>query len=214
MDICSICQEIPFLRLPFEEEPAYPHHQSVPQLIASSASCSLCRLILHAINDLQDDVLKGKAYPPGLPLNYLEAGSEYGDRVNHDRYRITQKRTGILAKDKIEQEITYSSKLLHRFQETLGKDGVVGRAFPFELFQSQQQGIGATMRPWIYGNWWAFPHPKSPFQLIGFGVRLGRGPHIHDALGNESGRIYFRGSSFRLFTERSRIRARLNIQPS
>jgi len=75
-----------------------------------------------------------------------------------------------LAKGEIEQEITYSSKLLHRFEETLGKHRVVGRSFPFERFQSQQQGIGATVRPWIYGNWWAFPHAKSPFQLIGFGV--------------------------------------------
>lgn len=58
-----------------------------------------------------------------------------------------------------------------------------------------------SIRPWLFGSWWTLGTPQSPLQLIGFGVRLGTGPKIEDAVGNSGDRLCLRGTSFRFRTE-------------
>ncbi|KAF2192480.1 hypothetical protein K469DRAFT_694572 [Zopfia rhizophila CBS 207.26] len=53
--VCDNCAAIPFHKLPFEEDPGYPHQQSIPDLIDSSETRGLCNLILMAVEDAQKD---------------------------------------------------------------------------------------------------------------------------------------------------------------
>lgn len=68
-----------------------------------------------------------------------------------------------------------------------------------QLPQRYKGGIstqGTQIRPWLFGNWWRTS--EAPFQLVGFGVRLGSGPHLKDALGNQKKKLHLRGTPFRL----------------
>ncbi|KAL4897583.1 heterokaryon incompatibility protein-domain-containing protein [Aspergillus ambiguus] len=50
-----------------------------------------------------------------------------------------------------------------------------------------------TVRPWLFGNWWASNEGVGPLQLVGLGVRLSRTPLIEDAEGNGE-EIYYPGT--------------------
>jgi hypothetical protein len=69
----------------------------------------------------------------------------------------------------------------------------------------------ASIRPWIFGNWWKTRDSCATLQLIGLGVRLSRTPNIEDAEGNgkeihyENGNtrvnLYYHGTFLRIRTE-------------
>src|SRR5436190_8401525 len=54
--ICDTCENIPFHRLPSEEDHGYPHKIINPDLIKSASTCRLCNLILDAVHDLEMNI--------------------------------------------------------------------------------------------------------------------------------------------------------------
>lgn len=175
MEICAECRKIQFEELPFEDEPAITHLPNLRALRSSAESCCLCKAI------------------------YLSA-SELGARIHHSRTGEGSEPGG---------QVVYSltGDSMHvREMGYYGEDddglyggsdtGYAGPVYrdPVEIFPDP--GI----RPWLFGNWWR-TSKDSPRQLVGLGVRLGVGPNLEDAVGNEPATFQLRGSSFRIRTE-------------
>jgi hypothetical protein len=56
VDICDLCNSIPFEQLQSEEDSSYPHQPSLAALQSSAEKCRLCKMILAAVDEVQKSV--------------------------------------------------------------------------------------------------------------------------------------------------------------
>ena len=198
--ICDTCRAIPFDRLPFEEDPGYPHKRSVQGLRDSAKTCKLCCLILDGVKDARKDFQKStfetiKHIGPISPDNaaftyqYHREGSRFGVRVSVST-----------SSGKMFSKIVLRSPKLHRFNETVNHAKQGDRVLARDDICERESRGDSTVRPWLYGNWWTLGHQNShQNQLIGFGVRLSRNPKVHN---DEDGEYtVYRGSDIRIIAE-------------
>lgn len=69
--VCDVCQTIPFDILPTENDAALPHH-TWQELQSSAASCSLCRVVLWAVEKLRAVIITEVGHGQGS--QYLWGG--------------------------------------------------------------------------------------------------------------------------------------------
>jgi hypothetical protein len=172
--VCDFCKAIPFHELPSENEPGFPHQPSFRALKTSANNCSLCSLILMAANDCRKRI------------NSNDSGEW--------REFFSKK----LPSGKSVSEVTIMGAYAPGLGMRSGRPGVAPTPkeppFPFK--------DDASVRPWLYGNWWALDaNPNVGSQLIGMGVRLGTGPEPEAAEGNTKDQVLYRGSQLRLRTD-------------
>jgi len=198
LDICDLCNSIPFEQLPSEEDPGYPHQPSLAALEISAAKCLLCKMILEAVDEVRKSI-----------------DSEMR-KVQESRYIMTypkDKRTGV-------RRTVYLGEAVPR--NTFGTPEVRQRSediWPHLLLERLSQHAkypGDVLRPWLFGNWWVLDgHLDEGFgqtrQLIGIGVRLGKTPPIHNAEGNSKEEVIYRGSGLRIRTDDGKLTLPLHI---
>jgi hypothetical protein len=181
MNICDICRAIPFHELPSEDEPGLPHQSSFQDLKVSADDCALCSLILTAANQSREHI------------NDMYTESEIGE---WQEFNSTGRE---LPSGRSVSVVTILGAWVHGgavgVARTKGARSTQNKpGFPFKDDNS--------VRPWLYGNWWASDtNPSVASQLIGLGVRLGTGPEIEAAEGNTEDEVWCRGSQLRLRTD-------------
>lgn len=193
MNICTVCQTIPFDQLPSEEQLALPHHDSLQSLITSAAeeggNCSLCLLIALAVGDLCATLKHERD----------------GNRDALPENAICFMRGVTLPSGKspmLKAEMGKYNAPGHGISCTGDGPAYRGPMYfsPLEMFPAERY---PGLRPWIFGNWWRTEGPGGPPQLIGLGVRLSTTANIEDAVGNTDKCVALRGSLIRIRTKES-----------
>lgn len=181
--VCDVCKAIPFHNLPSEEEPGFPHQSSLLLLKASALSCPLCFLILNATQEVRKSIKS--------------------QHSNDDEGRLPEWREFV-------SNTSLSGKAIS--QVTSLGSFAPGTAMITETKSPREERPGsnkpgfvfkddASVRPWLYGNWWEMENSDSPLQLLGLGARLGVNPGIHEGEGNTSDQVWLRGSHLRIRTD-------------
>lgn len=165
---CDYCAAIEFDKLPSEEEPGLPHQPTYASLKKSAERCALCTLLCDAIIEVRKS---------------LEA-----------RYRLSTRGGGTTYDPEV--LLPDGKKVMGHFQMGGSIPGVTDGAFPNQPEPGLRDLDLATaefafaddesVRPWLFGNWWQPRSGSGPLQLIGLGVRLGKGPNLLEAEGNHS----------------------------
>ncbi|RFU27144.1 hypothetical protein B7463_g9194, partial [Scytalidium lignicola] len=198
--LCNTCTAIPFDKLPHEEDPAYPHKQSLSDLEESSKVCKLCELILSAIEDAQEDFdFENYDIADTIKLEKYNYDKVYAtDRLASKKFAVYQ----ILARvPGVEISlITLRSHSKHSGAETeIGFSGPPAPSNELVLRTEMQKDL--SNRVWLYGNWWTLLGANQysyPLQLIGFGARLTRNPRMRISNASRERRnILYRGSDIR-----------------
>lgn len=202
--ICEVCAAIPFDKLPFEEDSALPHHESLTDLITSSGTCQICNLVLRALEDAQKD-FRLETFDE-QPYRIIDLEDTDGKKWTYSN-RLTEKKFGInqivqTVSGKVLNHIILRSPAKHRFVATINERDGEYEGQP-KLWEKWHRLDDSAVRPWLYGNWWVLRGPKPcPYQLIGFGVRLSRMPHFQASpTSNVAGCVIYRGSDIRILTE-------------
>jgi hypothetical protein len=193
--ICKYCQAVPFLKLPSEDEPGFPHRPSLASLKASAATCPLCFLLLNSVYLVRDNIENDQRRESKTEACWLE-------------YFTTKKPSG-----KNVMEVTSMGAYNPGsccMATTLGLE---------ETMLSTSEGYNFAsddvVAPYLYGNWWKVDKWKrgdgKQLQLLGIGVRLATSPDVLDAEGNHRDRvdqdgkeedyIRYRGSYLRIRTD-------------
>jgi hypothetical protein len=135
--------------LSWEEEDAIPHHPSLDALSDSAKDCPNCRLIFFAIGCTIPN-LEGMVSFKGdveLPSGHKAKTKSYESNIN--RFGVFRAmENGAMVSSSGNEEPDLRSPVF------------IG---PLEQFQK-----GSNIQPWLFGNWWKFPMPGWPPQLIGF----------------------------------------------
>lgn len=160
--------------------------------------------MLDVVRDAFDSIAEEKTKRIGLVLTYTPSPTKckytYLDRYGHSKFGIVQ--TVSEGPSGMTSKLFYRSQASHGLVETILETARDFRPISHELYVSKQNTRGPIIRPWLYGNWWLLNNvPGGPHQLIGFGVRVGCGPRIEDAIGNTSQISFYRGSGVRIFTD-------------
>ncbi|MBE3109015.1 MAG: hypothetical protein IMZ46_00660 [Acidobacteria bacterium] len=161
---CAYCLAIEFDKLPSEEEAGAPHQPSYAALKRSAETCALCTLLCDAIVEVRQS---------------LDARNRQGSRGG-----ATEWQPEVIVPD--------GTKVMGHFQMGGYRTGDPDGAFPTkpEPLDMARPGFAfpddESVRPWLFGNWWKTRGGSGPLQLVGLGVRLGRGPHLLEAEGNHS----------------------------
>jgi hypothetical protein len=176
MNSCRYCLDLPFDRLPSENEDALPHQPSLADLALSAKTCTVCRLINNAVENLQDRIATGRP-----TQSFTLPGRDHKD--------ITTKTC------RPPKQVEFQLK-----EESQNRKPLFPHGLP------EQVEKAGPIRPWLYGNWWIVNGDEENLKLLGMGVRIGRGPSPFEAEGEEKwGEVSFRGSSLRLQTTASKI---------
>ena len=176
---CDICKNLPWEKeLPFEGEDGMPHHSNLVDLAESAENCPLCFLIMWAL---------------GCSLANQGGMTRYGNMTlpsgRHVRTSTMQSiYSGLGTMAKGGAMIEYR-RVEADIAEFLLRD-------PFDSVSDP-----TAVRPWLFGNWWRSPLGVEEAQLIGLGVRLGKGPALDEAVNNEGDTMYLSGSFIRVRTD-------------
>src|SRR5579871_2278681 len=77
--LCTICRNIPYSKLPSEDEPGHPHQPSLQALADSARKCQLCSFIQDAVNELKKTLEdEKKNNPPRWSIQYSPSDEETG----------------------------------------------------------------------------------------------------------------------------------------
>jgi hypothetical protein len=191
--LCTICEKIPYSKLPSEDEAAYPHQPSLEALSASARQCQLCKLILGIVDELRksfEDEKSGRG--AGRFIDYHPTNKATGIATQVFMGATPNSRTCNLSSSSEQEEKGPASSATNRkdTQSTLSK-----------ITHRETESYG-VVRPWIFGNWWILHEEKGvavpQYQLIGIGVRIGKTPYIEDAEGNDKTTVKHRGSQLRM----------------
>jgi hypothetical protein len=161
---CDYCEAIEFDKLPGEEEAAMPHQPSYAALKESAERCALCTLLCDAIIEYRRS---------------LDARNRKSTRGGATEYHP-------------EVIVPNGTKVMGHFQMGGYRPGDTESAFPTEPKPADPAMPGfafaddRSVRPYLFGNWWKPRGGSGPLQLIGLGVRLGKGPNLLEAEGNHS----------------------------
>lgn len=161
---CDYCNAIEFDKLPGEEEAAIPHHASYAALKRSAERCALCTLLCDAVVEYRQS---------------LDARNRQSGRGGATEYHP-------------EIIVPNGTKVMGHFQMGGYQAGDTESAFPTEPNAADPALPGfafaddESVRPYLFGNWWQSRGGSGPLQLIGLGVRLGKGPNLLEAEGNHS----------------------------
>ncbi len=161
---CDYCNAIEFDKLPGEEEAAIPHQPSYAALKKSAETCALCTLLCDAIIEFRKS---------------LDARNRRGTRGG-----ATQYQPEVIVPD--------GTEVMGHFLMGGYRPGDTESAFPTrpDAIDTAMPGFAfaddESVRPWLFGNWWRSRGGSGPLQLIGLGVRLGKGPELLEAEGNHS----------------------------
>ncbi|OAP60541.1 hypothetical protein AYL99_05543 [Fonsecaea erecta] len=184
--LCDVCDKIPFADLPSEEQDAIPHHPSLDALQASYQSCDICTLIWWAAGCSLVDVggmvafRPGVKYPSGRKIMTRETEGNYSPLAG-----LRALENGASMFDTSGPEPDFREPVFVNPRERFPKDDESSR----------------KIRPWLFGSWYKSPFTNKPLQLIGLGVRLGTGPSIEEAVGNNDKDVRIRGTFIRIRTD-------------
>jgi len=155
--LCNICKNIPYSKLPSEDELAYPHQPSLQALAISAQSCKFCKFIQDAVNELKktfEDEKKGETV--GRFILFKSTDTE--TRITTEKYFGPALPWNLPTGQWAKITVSSSSSVEERYD---------------------------VIRPWIFGNWWVLDKAgagsQPANQLIGIGVRIGKNPNITDA---------------------------------
>jgi hypothetical protein len=193
LTLCTFCKNIPYSKLPSEDEAAHPHQPSLQALSASARQCLLCKSILDVVNELRKTFEDEKS-----------GGGSHGWVT----FNSTDKETGVAT------HVILGAVAPSRFREPFGTSKSEERgssSFPTngkdtqftlsKMFHKKSEPHD-VVRPWIFGNWWILHEEKvgavPRYQLIGIGVRIAKTPYIGDAEGNDKTTVKHRGSQLRM----------------
>lgn len=172
--VCQYCEEIPFAKLPSEDEPGITHQPSLKALKISAQECALCSLILEAALETRKLI---DAKHKGISVDVTK---EYDPRNDLPDGRQTMSHFQLGGSMPSSNGYAQPSPLPTAFKPS----------FPFS--------DDASVRPWLFGNWWKSTkttHANAPLQLMGLGVRLSQSPNIEDAEGNGEKIVYSEGNT-------------------
>ncbi|EHK25914.1 uncharacterized protein TRIVIDRAFT_79618 [Trichoderma virens Gv29-8] len=212
--ICATCKSIPFDRLPSEEEPAYPHHESLANLEASARRCRLCQLLHHSIKDLQaciDDETSEGVFAADAAVSAAAEENNY-ERASVCFLQDTQRWQSlrVFADGKLE-----ATDLGKRLMENPGTLELAKYGISTAPPTKEASPAHDKARPWLYGNWYLLAQPESrlldatfKLQLVGIGVRISKLPFMHDCKTYGRRATHLRGSSLRVFTDEADPAAR------
>jgi hypothetical protein len=192
--ICAVCRNIPFAKLPAEDEPAYPHQPSLEALAASAAQCQLCGFIQEAIAQLRTEIdnERNKRQAPRFTM-----------------FSSADKDTGL------QSQLFFGPALPADLSgaSQLGTGGALGgnpnasksgRPMSKLFGRKEKEPRYEVVRPWLYGSWWTLNKvnggSQPAYKLIGVGVRVAKTPNITDAEGNDGKLVKLRGTQFRIRT--------------
>jgi hypothetical protein len=202
--LCNICLKVPWDNLPMEDGLAcYPHHRSRDALERSAKNCPGCKIILRAaIANWRDS-------------RAIRGGKGYWRRFEKINY-ITEGSSG--------QDIMYMKEYGSCMPAKFGKGGVFAPTGSFDedgehvwreslpaLEALELESSTASMRVWLYGNWWSDPNEPlgkgkhSDLRLVGIGARFGRSPSIQDAINNKPNDMHIRGSAVGVCTNDGKL---------
>ena len=209
--LCTFCKNIPYSKLPSEDEAAHPHQPSFQALFVSASQCQLCKLILDVVNELRKTIEDEKSgggthrfilfNPPdettGIATQViLGAAAPSKTRKSSG----TSNPQGKGSSSSSTNEKATQSTLSKIFHKKAGRQDVAPRRLS-GLFHRKSEPYD-VVRPWIFGNWWILHEEKvgtaPQYQLIGIGVRIGKTPYIGDAEGNDKTTVKHRGSQLRM----------------
>ena len=187
MGNCDFCESIPFDKLPSEEEDALPHQLSLDALEASSESCSICKLILWAA---------GCSLAPSCGMIGFHPNVKYpsGRKIMTEVTESNYDKFGFMRGLENGAAITDTSNAKPDLRE------------PMCLKLRSYLPERANIRPWLFGNWYRSPFEDRSPRLVGLGVRLGTGPSIEDAEGNNEKKVRINGTYLRIRTDDSMYR--------
>jgi hypothetical protein len=185
VDICDLCDSIPFEQLPSEEDSGYPHQPSLAALQSSAEKCRLCKMILAAVDGVQKSVDNER--------RKVEVDGFLMVSPKKDSRGASQSTIFGNTPPPLDNRVQPSeAQMLHDMHSRL----------QVERLSQHTRYPGDVLRPWLFGNWWVVEHATEGIQqtrqLIGVGVRLGKTPQIHDAEGNSKEKVVYRGSGLRI----------------
>ena len=187
-ELCTVCSQTPFHKLPSEDEDAYPHHLTLDALKKSGDSCALCALL------------------------YWAAGCTFGERGGMVAWQNIQLSSGAQVSARSSESLYY--KGMRAFENgavTVDFSApVVDYRPPIQVDLSvafpngtvMKDGEAKQLRPWLFGNWYKSPFGNNEQSLmIGLGIRLGTSGKIEDTVDRCEDSINLRGSYLRFRTD-------------
>jgi hypothetical protein len=182
MDICSICKSIKFEELPHEEDDAVPHQPDLIALMISAQTCKLCSAVYLAASELATVLRNDRTGEGNNPYGF----------------------TNYIMKPMVDFTLVRYSGF-NSMDDDGGYSSPGDYASPVYTDPMVEFGHDLTLRPWLFGNWWNSTEENDKPQLLGLGVRVGRGPKAVEAIGNSKDSVHLRGSSFKFRTDIGKI---------
>lgn len=201
--MCKLCRTVPWSRLPPEEYPAWPHHESRAALEASAKDCLMCQYILDAaLSHLRESngSRQGKGYwRKFLNVDYIEAGETRKVMFVEERAaNLARIRSGpsagVIAPTGNITTSDGNKSLFHNPTDALRMESLT--------LEDATEG----KKLWLYGNWWKqMPGDRCDVFMLGIGARFASTGSIHDAPGSNQNTINLRGSAIRVCSSDSTL---------
>jgi hypothetical protein len=188
-NLCTVCSQIPFNALPFEDQDAYPHHLTLDALEMSGKTCAVCHLLYWAAGCSLVDP-GGRVSTKNIHLPSGAKASATYIESNYSQYGMHGLDNGAAMIDLSMPVADYRPPIQTDLKLTFPNSTVM------------KDGEAKPLRPWLFVNWYKSPFVNSEqMMMVGLGVRLGTSGKIEDAVDCSGDTVNLRGSYLRFRTD-------------